>query len=43
VFDWLAPRTHVVSGITMREATTYLEADQTDKLMSAYEEKRPAI
>ena len=43
VFDWLAPRTHIASGTTMREATKYLEADQTDKLMSAYEEKRPAI
>ena len=43
VFDWLAPRTHVSSGVTVREATKYLNAGQRDRLMTAYNEKRPAI
>ncbi len=43
VFDWLAPRTHIVSGVTMREATKYLPADRMDVLMIAYKSRRPAI
>jgi len=41
VFDWLAPRTHIASGVTMREATKYLDADQRNQLMTAYKAKRP--
>ncbi len=41
VFDWLAPRTHIASGVTMREAIKYLDADQRKQLMTAYKAKRP--
>jgi 3-methyladenine DNA glycosylase AlkD len=43
VFDWLAPRTHIASGVTMREATKYLNPEQRAKLMAAYKDKRTAI
>jgi 3-methyladenine DNA glycosylase AlkD len=43
VFDWLAPRTHIASGVTMREATRYLDADRRAELMTAYKEKRSAV
>ncbi len=36
VADWLAPRTHRVSGVTMREAVRWLPAHQRDALMAAY-------
>jgi 3-methyladenine DNA glycosylase AlkD len=39
---WLAPRTHRASGVTMREAVRYMPADERDRLMAAYREKRPA-
>ncbi len=42
VAAWLAPRTHRASGVTMREAVKYLPAGQTEELMAAYREKRPA-
>jgi 3-methyladenine DNA glycosylase AlkD len=42
VFDWLAPRTARVSGVTIREAVKYLPPEQQERLMSAYREKRPA-
>ncbi|MGE0135158.1 MAG: DNA alkylation repair protein [Dehalococcoidia bacterium] len=35
VFDWLAPRTHRVSGVTFREAVKYLPVDQREALMTA--------
>jgi 3-methyladenine DNA glycosylase AlkD len=42
VFEWLAPRTHRASGVTMREAVRYLSAEQRETLMEAYSEGRPA-
>ena len=36
VADWLAPRTHRASGVTMREATKYLPDADRDRLMDAY-------
>jgi 3-methyladenine DNA glycosylase AlkD len=42
VFEWLAPRTHIASGVTMREATKYLDEHQRHTLMAAYKETRPA-
>lgn len=42
VFEWLAPRAHRASGVTMREAVKYLEPDQRATLLDAYEEARPA-
>jgi 3-methyladenine DNA glycosylase AlkD len=42
VFEWLAPRTDRVSGVTIREAVKYLEPDRREALMGAYREKRPA-
>jgi 3-methyladenine DNA glycosylase AlkD len=42
VFDWLAPRTHRASGVTVREAVKYLEPAQREALLAAYKAKRPA-
>jgi 3-methyladenine DNA glycosylase AlkD len=42
VYDWIAPRTHRASGVTMREAVKYLQAEQAARLMRAYKEGRPA-
>ena len=42
VAAWLAPRTDRASGVTMREAVKYLSAADSDRLMQAYREKRPA-
>jgi len=42
VFEWLAPRTARVSGVTLREAVKYLDPDQRDELMNAHREKRSA-
>ncbi|HEY8177214.1 MAG TPA: DNA alkylation repair protein [Candidatus Limnocylindria bacterium] len=42
VADWLAPRTHRASGVTMREATKYLPPADAERLMLAYRERRPA-
>jgi 3-methyladenine DNA glycosylase AlkD len=36
VTQWLAPRTHRASGVTMREAVKYLPAADRDMLMAAY-------
>ena len=43
VFDWIAPRTHRASGVTMREAVKYLPAAQRDALMAAYKERRALV
>ena len=40
VFDWIAPRTHRASGVTMREAVKYLPGEWRDALMAAYKERR---
>jgi 3-methyladenine DNA glycosylase AlkD len=42
VVDWLAPRTHRASGVTMREAVKYLPATDAARLMAAYRDHRPA-
>ena len=41
VFEWLAPRTHRASGVTVREAVKYLEPKQREALLAAYKAKRP--
>jgi 3-methyladenine DNA glycosylase AlkD len=42
VYAWIAPRTDRASGVTMREAVKYLDADRASRLMQAYKEGRPA-
>jgi 3-methyladenine DNA glycosylase AlkD len=42
VADWLAPRTHRSSGVTLREAVRYLPDNQAERLTAAYRERRPA-
>jgi 3-methyladenine DNA glycosylase AlkD len=42
VYDWIAPRTHRASGVTIREAVKYLEDEQAARLMKAYKQGRPA-
>ena len=37
----LGPRTHLASGVTLREAVKYLPAADAERLMTAYREKRP--
>jgi 3-methyladenine DNA glycosylase AlkD len=41
VVAWLAPRTHRVSGVTMREAVKYLDPGDRERLLEAYRAKRP--
>jgi 3-methyladenine DNA glycosylase AlkD len=41
VADWLAPRVHRASGVTVREAVKWLPADQREALMARYRERRP--
>jgi 3-methyladenine DNA glycosylase AlkD len=43
VYEWIAPRTHRASGVTMREAVKYLDEREARRLMRAYKEGRPAI
>jgi 3-methyladenine DNA glycosylase AlkD len=42
VADWLEPRLHRVSGVTIREAVKYLPAGRRDVLMSGYRQYRHA-
>lgn len=42
VLDWIAPRTHRASGVTMRETVKYLPPEDAERLMAAYREHRPA-
>jgi 3-methyladenine DNA glycosylase AlkD len=42
VVAWLAPRTGRVSGVTIREAVTYVEPADRERLLAAFREKRPA-
>ncbi|HSM01185.1 MAG TPA: DNA alkylation repair protein [Acidimicrobiia bacterium] len=42
VAEWLAPRTHRASGVTMREAVKRIDPADADRLMSAYRERRSA-
>ena len=43
VADWLAPRVHRASGVTMREAVKPLPPDIREMLMAGYRDKRPVI
>jgi 3-methyladenine DNA glycosylase AlkD len=40
VADWLAPRVHRVSGVTIREAVKWLPAKQREALLAGYREHR---
>jgi 3-methyladenine DNA glycosylase AlkD len=42
VADWLAPRTHRASGVTVREAVKYLPAERREALLDAYRRGVPA-
>ncbi len=42
VADWLTPRAHLASGVTVREAVKWLPAAQRDALLAAYREGKPA-
>jgi 3-methyladenine DNA glycosylase AlkD len=42
VSEWIAPRTHRASGVTMREAVKYLDAKSAARLLRAYKAGRPA-
>jgi 3-methyladenine DNA glycosylase AlkD len=41
VYEWIAPRTHRASGVTMREAVKYLDSKKATRLMLAYKAGRP--
>ena len=43
VFEWIAPRTHRASGVTMREAVKYLGDRRAARLMRAFKVRRPAV
>jgi 3-methyladenine DNA glycosylase AlkD len=43
VAEWLAPRVHRASGVTVREAVKPLSPDLRDKLLAGYRDKRPVI
>jgi hypothetical protein len=40
VFEWLVPRAHRVSGVTIREAVKYLPQDRREALLGSYESTR---
>jgi 3-methyladenine DNA glycosylase AlkD len=39
VYQWLAPRVNRASGVTVREAVKYLQSDQRDQLLTAYQHR----
>jgi len=41
VAGWLAPRVHLASGVTVREAVKPLPPGVRDLLLAGYREKRP--
>ena len=43
VAAWVAPRTHRMSGVTIREAVKKLPPDRAEELMDAYRAGRPAV
>ncbi len=43
VYEWIAPRTHRASGVTMREVVKYLDPKKGARLMRAYKEHRLAV
>ncbi|HEX2088326.1 MAG TPA: DNA alkylation repair protein [Actinomycetota bacterium] len=42
VYDWIAPRAHRASGVTMREVVRHLDTKRAELLMRAYKARRPA-
>jgi 3-methyladenine DNA glycosylase AlkD len=42
VYEWIAPRTHRASGVTMREVVKYLDDRRAARLMRAFKAGRPA-
>jgi 3-methyladenine DNA glycosylase AlkD len=42
VYEWLAPRAHRSSGVTIREAIKYLDDTRKNALMSAYKQRTAA-
>jgi 3-methyladenine DNA glycosylase AlkD len=42
VYEWLAPRTHLASGVTIREAVKYLDPNRRKRLLGAYKHRRAA-
>ena len=43
VADWVGPRTHRMSGVTIREAVKRLPEEQAAEFMAAYRDRRPAL
>ncbi|MGH2525655.1 MAG: DNA alkylation repair protein [Actinomycetota bacterium] len=43
VYEWLAPRAHRSSGVTIREAVKYLDDTRKNAVMKAYKERRAAV
>ena len=43
VAQWLAPRVHLASGVTMREAVRPLSPSVRDQLLAGYRAKRPVV
>jgi len=43
VATWVGPRTHRMSGVTIREAVKNLPPEQKASFLTAYKEKRPAV
>jgi 3-methyladenine DNA glycosylase AlkD len=43
VLEWIAPRTHRASGVTVREAVKCLPADDAAAILEAYRERRPCM
>ena len=41
VYEWIAPRTHRASGVTVREVVKRLAPDQAERVLTAYRERRP--
>jgi 3-methyladenine DNA glycosylase AlkD len=41
VYEWVAPRTHRISGVTIREVVKYLGTQRGNQLMGAYKERIP--
>jgi 3-methyladenine DNA glycosylase AlkD len=42
VYEWVAPRTDRISGVTIREAVKYLSSARASRLMEAYQKRMPA-
>lgn len=41
VYEWIAPRTHRASGVTIREAVKRLDEDARERVLAAYRDRRP--